>query len=46
MTNKYDVQKSLVKKLSRRQVFWLTVLFLIVVMVVAALAPAALVGVL
>lgn len=46
MTNKYDVQKEIVRKLSRKQVFWLSLLFLAVLVVLAVYAPAALVGVL
>lgn len=41
---KYEVHKAVIHKLSRNQVFWLCVLVLIVLGIVAIFAPAALVG--
>ncbi len=45
MTNKYDVQKEIVRKLTRQQVFLLSLLFLAVLIIVAVFAPTALMGI-
>lgn len=43
-SNKYDVRKAIVHKLTRNQLFFLCIVFLIVLALIGIFAPSALVG--
>ena len=45
-SSNFDVHKAIIHKLNRKQIFWLCVLALIVLGIVAVFAPTALVGLL
>jgi len=40
----YDVHKAIIHKLSRKQIFWLCVLALLVLCIIGVFAPTSLVG--